>query len=236
MRVGVRGCFVTTCRIETFCAKNPGRFAAAGVAVTAFASVTARADTDAPVDQTTLQSIEVTGTTIQSGLDISQSIDSIDRKELSEEHLTLVQDALRNVPGVTLNSGEGGAHGDSVNLRGLSIPDSFFMDGVRDIGQYRRDTFNTEAISVLLGPASAVFGRGSTSGVINSIAKQPTLTPLALISASAGEADSWRGTGDFNLPLSSTAAARVTLMDQRNGVVERDQVLYKSYGVAPTSR
>jgi catecholate siderophore receptor len=193
-----------------------------------------QADSDAPEGTDNLQSIEVTGTAIQLGLDIPRSIDTIDKKELAEQHLTLVQDALRNVPGITLNSGEGGAHGDSVNLRGLSIPDSFFLDGVRDIGQYRRDTFNSDAISVLLGPASAVFGRGSTSGVINSISKQPTLTPLALISASAGEADSWRGTGDFNLPLSSTAAARVTLMDQRNGVVERDQVLYKSYGVAPT--
>jgi len=191
-------------------------------------------DSDLPADTDNLQSIEVTGTAIQLGLDIPRSIDTIDKKELAEQYLTLLQDALRNVPGITLNSGEGGAHGDSVNLRGLSIPDSFFLDGVRDIGQYRRDTFNSDAISVLLGPASAVFGRGSTSGVINSISKQPTLTPLALISASAGEADLWRGTGDFNLPLSSTAAARVTLMDQRNGVVDRDQVLYKSYGIAPT--
>jgi catecholate siderophore receptor len=229
-----QGLFVTNGRGEIFRVRNPGRFAAAGVAVTAFASVTARADTDAPVDQTTLQSIEVTGTTIQSGLDISQSIDSIDRKELSEEHLTLVQDALRNVPGVTLNSGEGGAHGDSVNLRGLSIPDSFFMDGVRDIGQYRRDTFNTETIAVLLGPASAVFGRGSTSGVINSISKQPLLTPLTALSVSGGQANYFRATGDFNQPLSSTAAVRVTMMDQSNGVVDRDQVHYKSYGVAPT--
>ena len=93
---------------------------------------------------------------------------------------------MRNVPGITLNSGEGGAHGDSVNLRGLSIPDSFFLDGVRDIGQYQRDTFNTDSIAVLLGPASAVFGRGSTSGVINSISKQPMLTPYAAISVSAG--------------------------------------------------
>ena len=225
---------MTNCRMDIVCVRNPGRFAAAGVAVTAFASVTARAGTDAPVDQTTLQSIEVTGTTIQSGLDISQSIDSIDRKELTEEHLTLVQEALRNVPGVTLNSGEGGAHGDSVNLRGLSIPDSFFMDGVRDIGQYRRDTFNTEAIAVLLGPASAVFGRGSTSGVINSISKQPLLTPLAAISVSGGQANYFRGTGDFNQPLSAAAAFRLTVMDQSNGVVDRDQVHYKSYGVAPT--
>jgi len=87
----------------------------------------------------------VTGTAVQSGQDISQSIDGVDKKELEEQHLTLLQDALRNVPGITLNSGEGGAHGDSVNLRGLSIPDSFFLDGVRDIGQYQRDTFNSDA-------------------------------------------------------------------------------------------
>jgi catecholate siderophore receptor len=121
-----------------------------------------------------------------------------------------------------------------VNLRGLSIPDSFFLDGVRDIGQYQRDTFNTDAISVLLGPASALFGRGSTSGVINSISKQPLLTPLAALSVSAGQADFWRGTADLNLPLGDAAAARLTVMDQHNHVVDRDQVTYNRYGVAPT--
>jgi catecholate siderophore receptor len=220
---------------ELLSAIRPGRAAAAGVAVTALTTMAAQADTAPPADQgTTLQSVEVTGTVIQSGADISQSIDSIDGKELAEQHLTLLQDALRNVPGVTLNSGEGGAHGDSVNLRGLSIPDSFFMDGVRDIGQYRRDTFNTDTLAVLLGPASAVFGRGSTSGVINSISKQPLLTPLASISVSGGQANYFRGTGDFNEPLSDSAAVRVTVMDQSNGVVDRDQVHYHSYGVAPT--
>ena len=211
-------------------------FTAAGFAVTALISGHARADVAAPAagEQPPLPSVEVTGTAIQSSRDISQSVDTIEKKELAEQNLTLVQDALRNVPGVTLNSGEGGAHGDSVNLRGLSIPDSFFLDGVRDIGQYQRDTFNSDAISVLLGPASAVFGRGSTSGVINSISKQPLLTPLAALSVSAGQAGFWRGTGDFNLPLGDSAAARVTVMDQRNGVVERDQVLYRRYGVAPT--
>jgi catecholate siderophore receptor len=227
----------------------PNRFTAAGVAVTALFSGHAPAETSAAADlsaaataaataaagqQPVLPSVEVTGMAIQSGQDISQSIDSVDKQELAEQQLTLLQDALRNVPGITLNSGEGGAHGDSVNLRGLSIPDSFFLDGVRDIGQYQRDTFNSETVAVLLGPASAVFGRGSTSGVINSISKQPLLTPLAEISVSAGDADYSRETGDFNLPLGDTAAARVALMDQRNGVVQRDQVLYRRYGVAPT--
>jgi catecholate siderophore receptor len=214
-----------------------GRLTAAGVAISAALTAHARADVEvtAPGEQqSTLPSVEVTGTVIHSPLDTSQSVETIDNQELAEQNLSLLQDALRNVPGITLNSGEGGSHGDSVNLRGLSIPDSFFLDGVRDIGQYQRDTFNSEAISLLLGPASAVFGRGSTAGVINSISKQPLLTPLASISASAGMGDYWRGTGDFNLPLSDTAAARVTVMDQRNEVVDRDQVVYRRYGVAPT--
>jgi catecholate siderophore receptor len=200
-------------------------------------SINAPADIEAsPVadQQTALPSIEVTGTAIHSDLDTSQSVVTVDAKDLAQQNLALLQDALRNVPGITLNSGEGGSHGDSVNLRGLSIPDSFFLDGVRDIGQYQRDTFNSEAISVLLGPASAVFGRGSTAGVINSISKTPLLTPAGSISVSGGTGDYWRGTGDFNLPLGDTAAARIAVMDQRNEVVDRDQVVYRRYGVAPT--
>ena len=197
-------------------------------------SANALADAAAPAGEDKLQSIEVTGTAIHTLQDISQATGTVDKKELAQQNLSLVQDALRNVPGITLNSGEGGAHGDSVNLRGLSIPDSFFLDGVRDIGQYQRDTFNTDSIAVLLGPASAVFGRGSTSGVINSISKQPMLTPYAALTVSGGQADYWRGTGDFNLPLSATAAARVTLIDQSTAVVDRDQVHFQRYGIAPT--
>jgi catecholate siderophore receptor len=210
------------------------RFGAAGAAISALVSAPVHADDAAPVDEDRLQSIEVTGTAIHTAQDISQSADTVDKKELAEQNLSLVQDALRTVPGVTLNAGEGGSHGDSVNLRGLSIPDSFFLDGVRDIGQYQRDTFNTDSIAVLLGPASALFGRGSTSGVINSVSKQPNSTPLAAFSVSGGQIDYWRGTGDINVPLSDTAAARITVMDQSNSVVERDQVHYHRYGVAPT--
>jgi catecholate siderophore receptor len=211
------------------------RLTISGVAAAAVLSGHAgAAESSRDSDQPALPSIEVTGTALSSEHDQPQSINTIDKQELAEQNLTLLQDALRNVPGITLNSGEGGAHGDSVNLRGLSIPDSFYLDGVRDIGQYQRDTFNSEAISVLLGPASAVFGRGSTSGVINSISKQPLLSPLAATTVSAGQAEYWRGTGDFNLPLSDTIAARLAVMDQRNGVVDRDQIIYRRYGVAPT--
>jgi catecholate siderophore receptor len=210
-----------------------GRLAVTGAAAVAVFSAQAGAGESSP-DGDQLPGIEVTGTAVTAAHDQPQSIDTIDKQELDQQNLPLLQDALRNVPGITLNSGEGGSHGDSVNLRGLSIPDSFFLDGVRDIGQYQRDTFDTESVSALLGPASAVFGRGSTAGVINTISKQPLLTPLAAVTVSGGQAEYWRGTGDFNLPLGNTIAARLAVMDQRNGVVDRDQIIYRRWGLAPT--
>src|SRR5580693_8161554 len=101
---------------------------ALGLAVGALISAITQADNAAEPTEDKLQSVEVTGTAIHASQDISQSTDTVSQKELAEQNLALVQDALRNVPGITLNSGEGGSHGDSVNLRGLSIPDSFFLD------------------------------------------------------------------------------------------------------------
>ena len=76
------------------------RLTAAGVAATAFFSSSARAaDAASPLsEQPTLPSVEVTGTAVPEQQDIPQSIDTIDKKELAEQNLTLVQDALRKSP------------------------------------------------------------------------------------------------------------------------------------------
>lgn len=189
---------------------------------------------NATTNSDSLEPIVVTGTAMRADRDIPQSISTIDSKELAEQNVTRLEDALRNVPGITLNAGEGGAHGDSVNLRGISVPDSFFLDGLRDIGQYQRDTFNEDAVAVLLGPSSILFGRGSTAGVINSVSKQPLLTPLAAVNLSGGSANFVRATGDFNWVIDDSAAARITLMDERSGVVERNVVENRRAGIAPT--
>jgi catecholate siderophore receptor len=189
---------------------------------------------EAASDTDTLNTIVVTGTAIKSDRDIPQSINTIDAKELAEQNVTRLEDALRNVPGITLNAGEGGAHGDSVNLRGISVPDSFFLDGLRDIGQYQRDTFNQDSVAVLLGPASILFGRGSTAGVINAVSKQPLLTSLAAVNLSAGSADFVRATGDFNWVIDDSTAARIALMDEHSGVVDRKLVDNRRAGIAPT--
>ncbi len=78
-------------------------------------------------------------------LDTPQTITVIPQVEMREQGVATLQDALKSVPGVTLNAGEGGAHGDTINLRGFSASDDFFLDGLRDTGFYTRDAFNLEA-------------------------------------------------------------------------------------------
>jgi catecholate siderophore receptor len=178
--------------------------------------------------------VQVTGTATPLAQDIPQSIDTVSQKQMTQQGVMRLEDALRNVPGITLNAGEGGSHGDSLNLRGLSVPDSFFLDGLRDIGQYQRDVFDQSEVAVLLGPSSILFGRGSTAGVINEVSKQPLLSPLEAGSISVGSAGLVRGTADFNWVINDTTAARLNLMDEYSGVVDRDVVSNRRYGIAPT--
>lgn len=183
---------------------------------------------------TSLPAIEVTGTATSLPHDVPQSVATVSQQEISEQGIASLQDVLRNVPGITINAGEGGAHGDSVNLRGISVPDSFFVDGVRDIGLYQRDTFDNEAVDVLLGPSSVLFGRGSTAGVINQVTKQPTLISAASSSVEIGTAGTERATADLDWAVDDHTAVRLNLMGQSSGVADRDYVLNTRNGIAPS--
>ena len=108
----------------------------------------AGAQTQAPVDSHGLESVVVTERRLNSDLlpdkilNTPQSVTVVSSQIIREQGVNNLQDALKNVPGITLNAGEGGIHGDLVNLRGFSANDDYFLDGLRDTGLYNRDTFN----------------------------------------------------------------------------------------------
>ena len=95
---------------------------------------------------------------------------------MQEQGVTTLRDALRNVAGISLAAGEGGAQGDNLTIRGFTARNDLFIDGMRDFGSYYRDPFNTQEVEVLQGPSSVTFGRGSTGGVVNQATKTPGLT------------------------------------------------------------
>ena len=167
-------------------------------------------------------------------LDTPQTITVIPQVEMREQGVATLQDALKSVPGVTLNAGEGGAHGDTINLRGFSASDDFFLDGLRDTGFYTRDSFDLEAVEVYKGPASTLFGRGSTGGVVNQISKTPTLARHAELAVTGGTNAEARGTLDVDTPLGEHAAFRLNAMAQRSDIAGRDHDLNRRWGVAPS--
>ena len=153
---------------------------------------------------------------------------------LTDQAVNNVQDALKNVPGITLNAGEGGTHGDNINLRGFAASDDFFLDGMRDTGFYTRDSFNLDSIEVYKGPASTLFGRGSTGGVVNQVSKTPQLNDFVRGSVVGGTNSELRGTADLNYAFGESSAFRVNAMGHKSEVADRDFVDNRRWGVAPS--
>ncbi len=176
-------------------------------------------------------SISAYATSLQ---DTAQNVTVIPQQVLSDQAVNNLQDALKNVPGITLNAGEGGTHGDNINLRGFAASDDFFLDGLRDTGFYTRDSFNLEGIEVYKGPASTLFGRGSTGGVVNQVSKAPKLEDFARGTIASGTNSELRGTADLNYALGDTTAVRVDAMGQKSSVADRDFVKNRRWGVAPS--
>lgn len=167
--------------------------------------------------------------------DVPQTVNVVNRAVLEAQAATSMTEALRNVPGITISAGEGGAIGDNINLRGFSARTDVFRDGFRDRGQYSRDTFNIEAIEVLKGPSSMLFGRGSTGGVINQVSKKPSLKASTEVTGTVGTDDYYRTTLDVNRPLSETSAVRVAAFGQ-DIKSTRDVVRNQDFGIAPSLR
>ncbi len=168
-------------------------------------------------------------------LDTPQSVTIVPAELMQEQGVTTLRDALRNVPGISMQAGEGGVPaGDNLTLRGFSARTDLFIDGVRDFGGYSRDPFNLEQIEVVKGPASTHSGRGSTGGSINLASKAARLGEFNRASVSAGDNHLLRATADFNQEIGEDAAFRINLMGHRNEMNGRDAVEGERWGVAPT--
>ena len=118
--------------------------------------------------------------------------------------------------------------------------DDYFLDGLRDTGLYSRDTFDYQVLEVYKGPASTLFGRGTTGGVINQVSKTPQLYPIMDFALTGGTNGEVRGTADINYLLNDlvddTAAVRLNLMGQRNNFVGRNFARTQKWGAAPSLR
>ncbi len=169
-------------------------------------------------------------------LNTPQSIDAISQQELEDRAATNLNDALRNVPGISLGAGEFMWQGNNPSIRGFVARNNMFLDGMRDFGNYYRDPFDLGQIEVLEGPSSILFGRGSTGGVINQVSKVPETEPLLAGTVAFGTDLTRRATADIDQPVTVVpgAAFRLNLMGDQGDVAGRDGAKVSRYGYAPS--
>ncbi|MFM9829004.1 MAG: TonB-dependent receptor [Sphingomonas sp.] len=168
-------------------------------------------------------------------VDTPQVITTITREELERRGVSNLNDALRNVPGLSLGAGETSFQGNNAVLRGFTTRNDLFVDNARDFGYYFRDTFNDATVEVLKGPSGILFGRGSTGGVIHRVTKAPLSANALTGQAQFGLDDTRRATIDANLadPFSAGLAVRLNAVAHRSGVAARDGALSRRWAVAP---
>lgn len=136
--------------------------------------------------------------------DIPQSIQVVPQAVLRDQQVTRLDDALRNVAGVTAEFNAGPAV--YYKIRGFGVSDnSLLRDGLPDPGVGDSvELANVERIEVLKGPASVLFGLGSPGGSINTITKRPLSVPLYEVDVSIGNYSFYRSAIDFSGPLNDS--------------------------------
>ena len=168
-------------------------------------------------------------------IDTPKSVTVISQALITETGSTSLVDALRTVPGITFNAGEGGQPaGDNLKIRGFDAGSDVFIDGVRDAGSQTRDVFALEQIEVIKGPGSAYSGRGSSGGSVNLVTKKPMDENFVTTNIGAGTDSYGRAAVDANIMFSDSGAFRVNALMQDADVPGRNGVSMSRRGLAPS--
>ncbi len=167
-----------------------------------------------------------------------QTINVVPRELIEDRSATTLREVLRNVPGISMQAGEGGVpEGDNFTIRGFNGRTDTFLDGARDFGVYFRDPFNYQQIEVSKGPSGTYAGRGSTGGAVNQVSKTPLADAFGNGTVMFGTDMTKRATMDINQPLTGLAedsAFRLNLLAHDSEVADRDVVEKSRWGFAPS--
>lgn len=166
-------------------------------------------------------------------LDTPKSVTAITKEQIQESGATSLREVMRQQPGVTLGTGEGGnAFGDRIFIRGFDARNDVFIDGLRDPGVISRETFAVEQLEVVKGPSSTIGGRGTTGGSVDIVTKTPTDKSFIKGEGSLGTDNYRRLTADVNQVISDRFAVRFNGLIHDTDVAGRKEVFDKRYGGA----
>lgn len=169
------------------------------------------------------------------------SVQVIPREILDDQQVIQLDEALRNVSGVVVDSTEGS--GFQYSIRGFQgarvLRDGFSVSGSDAVSNNGFLTLpevaNLDRIEVLKGPASILYGEIQPGGVVNLVTKRPTEEPLYELQLQAGSRSLIRPQIDFSDRLSADGRLRYrinALYSSQDSVRDFDQDIDRVF-VAP---
>ena len=141
-------------------------------------------------------------------IETPQSISVVTADQMQVQKAQTLQDALGYTAGVAthvVNSDPRSA--DSMLLRGFeAVPESgnFYRDGMRymtTIFGGTQEPYGLERLEVVKGASSVLYGTVAPGGLVNSVSKRPTLTPLREVNLEYGSFNRKQISADFGGPL-----------------------------------
>ena len=182
----------------------------------------------AALAQDVLEEVIVTATRRAESLtDASISVTAITGDELVQRGILDSLDLGDAVPNLTIGT-EGARDATYIAIRGVSQNERrntddattpFFVDGanVPRMSGVAAYFFDVERIEVLRGPQGTLYGRNSTTGVVNVITNKPNFDEYGgNIEMGLGSYSAANAQGAFNMPFSDSFAARLAFTYQKH--------------------
>lgn len=161
-------------------------------------------------------------------LETPQSISVVGAEEIESIKAQSLMDALGYVAGVTRVEGVDRTT-ESLVIRGFEAwadNGSLYRDGTKyavNNNNGTQEPYGLERIELLKGAASVLYGAAAPGGIINTVSKRPSATPLHELNAEVGSFDRKQVSGDFGGALGADAdnpgdwSYRLTFLARRSG-------------------
>ena len=152
-------------------------------------------------------------------IEAPQSVTVITREQLNDRNVQTFTDAVNYVPGAVSARSGFDPRFDQIFIRGFDVltNQGIYRDGLRVIGSGfafpKSEPYGAEALTILRGPASGLYGLGSPGGILDITSKRPVFVPFGEVQFQAGSFDRFQGNFDVGGPVAGsdgTMAYRLT--------------------------
>ena len=196
------------------------------------------AQTAAPADDGKVETIVITATRREDGLqDVPAAVTVIRGAQLTTDQIVDVKSLSARAPSLLITDTPVGKNNMIIGLRGIT-PTSISSNNDPTVGIYVNGVYyartaganaalvDMERVEIIRGPQGTLFGRNTIGGAFNMTTRRPSDKLEGSMSVSLGDYNQLSATGVLNLPLlADTVAARIVVDHQEHGGFGRSTTL-----------